>query len=122
MTHSLNELAMTYILRKLQNSDIMSVSEIEREAFPSLWPRSAFKSEMDNPKIKHLVAALLPPENAVEEDAQVPVSGPMAQRLIRNLREVLRPLLGGTVHARLPCGIRLHLVGLGRSPRYGYSR
>ena len=104
MTHSPNELAMTYLLRKLQNSDIMSVSEIEREAFPSLWPRSAFKSEMDNPKIKHLVAALLPSENAVVGDAQVPVPGPMPQRLIRNLREILRRSSGEPSTRDYPVG------------------
>jgi ribosomal-protein-alanine N-acetyltransferase len=81
---------MTYLLRKLHNSDITSVSEIEREAFPSLWPRSAFKSEVDNPKIKHLVAAVIPPENTVEEVAEESVPGRMPQRLIRNLREILR--------------------------------
>ena len=90
LTGSPDKRAMTYLLRKLHNSDITSVSEIEREAFPSLWPRSAFKSEMDNPKIKHLVAALLPPEDAVEEESLVPPPGPMPQRLIRNLREILR--------------------------------
>ena len=81
---------MTCILRKLRNSDIPSVSEIEREAFPTLWPNSAFKSEIDNPKIKLLVAAL--PLSQVGEDRDPPElpPGPMPQRLIQNVRQLLR--------------------------------
>ena len=81
---------MTCILRKLRNSDIPSVSEIEREAFPTLWPSSAFKSEIDNPKIKHLVATL--PLSHVDEDLEAPPlpSGLMPQRFIQNVRQLLR--------------------------------
>ena len=81
---------MTCILRKLRNSDIPSVSEIEREAFPTLWPSSAFKSEVENPKIKHLVATVPSPENAEGQEATALSFDPMPQRLIRNVRDFLR--------------------------------
>lgn len=80
---------MPYILRKLQDSDIPSVSEIEREAFPSLWPNSAFKSEINNPKIKLLVASLPAPEDAAEPEASDVPSGPMPQRIMQNFRTFL---------------------------------
>ena len=95
---------MTCILRKLRNSDIPSVSEIEREAFPTLWPSSAFKSEIDNPKIKHLVATL--PLTHVDGDLDeldLP-SGPMSQRLIRNVRHFLRLSSTGSTAPDYPVG------------------
>ncbi len=81
--------AMPYILRKLQDSDIPSVSEIEREAFPSLWPNSAFKSEINNPKIKLLVAALPSPEDSPEQETSDVPADPMPQRIIQNFRTFL---------------------------------
>ena len=80
---------MPYILRKLNNSDIPSVSEIEREAFPSLWPNSAFKSEINNPKIKLLVAAQPSSEDSAEEEASSVSEAPMPQRIIQNFRTFL---------------------------------
>lgn len=80
---------MPYILRKLQDSDIPSVSEIEREAFPSLWPNSAFKSEINNPKIKLLVASLPSPEDSAEEEAPDTPADPMPQRIMQNFRTFL---------------------------------
>ncbi len=96
--------AMPYILRKLNNSDIPLVSEIEREAFPSLWPSSAFKSEMENPKIKHLVAAL--PSSEVPEYDQAAESppDPITQRLIHNFRELLRRPPSGRSTEDYPVG------------------
>ena len=85
----LTQYAMPYILRKLQDSDIPSVSEIEREAFPSLWPNSAFRTEIDNPKIKLLVAASPLPEDFAEEETPDVPSGPMPHRIIRNFRTFL---------------------------------
>ena len=82
---------MAYILRKLRNSDIALVSEIEREAFPSLWPSSAFKSEVNNPKIKHLLASVPPHEDADPGEASPSSSSdPIPQRLIRNFQGFLR--------------------------------
>jgi len=80
---------MPYILRKLNNSDIPSVSEIEREAFPSLWPNSAFKSEINNPKIKLLVAAQPSSEDSAEEEASSVSEAPIPQRIIQNFRTFL---------------------------------
>ena len=94
---------MPYILRKLHNSDIPSVSEIEREAFPSLWPSSAFKSEMENPKIKHLVAAL-PASEAGDEQAPESPPDPVHQRLIHNFRELLRRSTSGRSTGDYPVG------------------
>ena len=96
--------AMSCILRKLRISDIPSVSEIEREAFPTLWPSSAFKSEVENPKIKHLVAAVLPPENAADEEADAPVADPMPRRLMRNVRDFLRRPLADRFGRDYPVG------------------
>tara|TARA_B100001750_G_scaffold71875_1_gene57377 strand:+ start:831 stop:1532 length:702 start_codon:yes stop_codon:yes gene_type:complete len=46
---------MPFILRALQKSDFEQVSLIEREAFPTLWPRTSFKDGLKSPKIDLLV-------------------------------------------------------------------
>ena len=95
---------MPYILRKLHNSDIPSVSEIEREAFPSLWPNSAFKSEINNPKIKLLVAAAPSPDDSDVEDAADSPPNPMPQRLIQNFQSFLRRPSSDTAMEDYPVG------------------
>lgn len=87
---------MAYTLRNLHKADIPQVSDIEREAFPTVWPRSAFKNDMSNPKIKCLVAALLHPQEADERDDSVPEPShldpdPMPLRLIRNFKGIIWP-------------------------------
>ncbi len=95
---------MSYILRKLHSSDLSPVSEIEREAFPSLWPSSAFKSELDNPKIKHLVAALPSGEKPDDEPVGDSPPDPIPQRLIHSVRELLRMRATGRSMGDYPVG------------------
>ena len=40
----------------MRPADILRVSEIERQAFPTLWPPTSFKREMENGLAKYLVA------------------------------------------------------------------
>ena len=85
---------MAFTLRNLHKADIPEVSDIEREAFPTVWPRSAFKNDMSNPKIKCLVAALLHPQDAIPSDEDGPNlldPGPIPLRLIRNIKDMIWP-------------------------------
>ncbi|MBI4298366.1 MAG: ribosomal protein S18-alanine N-acetyltransferase [Chloroflexi bacterium] len=46
---------MAYGLRPMEAKDIPQVAEIERDAFPTTWPPTAFKRELNNPTIRYLV-------------------------------------------------------------------
>lgn len=51
---------MSYIVRQMQESDILQAIEIDREAFPSQWPRptySTFKQELRNRLAYYIVVA-----------------------------------------------------------------
>lgn len=43
-------------IRPLRPEDIQQVSEIERQAFPTLWPPTPFKRELGNRRAKYLLA------------------------------------------------------------------
>ena len=47
---------MNVRIRPLRPEDIGCVFEIERQAFPTLWPSTPFKSELNDPRAKYLVA------------------------------------------------------------------
>jgi len=48
---------MNIRIRPLRVEDIKSVTEIERQAFPTLWPPTRFKRELDNRIARYLVAS-----------------------------------------------------------------
>ena len=69
--------AARIILRPMTLGDIPEVMEIEQEAFPTMWPRTAFQREIEQNRLaRYLVAWQLPEE---EEDAEG--SGPFGERL-----------------------------------------
>ena len=47
---------MNVWIRPLRVEDIKSVTEIERQAFPTLWPPTRFKRELENHLARYLVA------------------------------------------------------------------
>ena len=47
---------MNVQIRPLMTDDITSVAAIERQAFPTLWPPTPFKGELNNRHAKYLVA------------------------------------------------------------------
>ena len=47
---------MNVQIRPLRLDDIKYVAEIDRQAFPTLWPPTPFKRELDNRQAKYLVA------------------------------------------------------------------
>ena len=47
---------MDVALRPLRAEDILQVAEIEKEAFPSLWPSTPFKRDLGNRGLRYLVA------------------------------------------------------------------
>ena len=66
---------MSVQIRPLRAADTGPLAEIERQAFPTLWPPTPFKRELDNRMAKYLVAW----EPRPGRDAQSDVSGPGAR-------------------------------------------
>ena len=68
-----------YLVRPMVTQDISQVSEIEREVFPTQWPPTVYKRELQN-KLAHYLVAVEPPEpghsTSVSEQAgeSVPVT------------------------------------------------
>jgi ribosomal-protein-alanine N-acetyltransferase len=66
-------------------SDISQVMDIERESFPSIWPETTYKRELQNRLARYLVLVQHPPERPPTPSAQV--------RRPRGWRETVRRLL-----------------------------
>ena len=47
---------MSHAIRPMELRDIAEVAEIEREAFPTTWPPTAFRKELTNRLARYLVA------------------------------------------------------------------
>ena len=49
-------------LRPMTAEDIPQVMDIERESFPSMWPQTAYRRELQNKLARYIVLAEVPPE------------------------------------------------------------
>ena len=47
---------MRYFVRPMNADDILQVSAIDREAFPTEWPPPSFKRELASSMVRYLVA------------------------------------------------------------------
>ena len=56
---------MSYYVRQMRNEDIAQVTEIDREAFPTLWPPASYERELKN-RLAHYIVAC-DEEERVEE-------------------------------------------------------
>lgn len=100
---------MDYYLRPLRVEDIPQVSEIEREGFPTTWPPTSFRRELENRLARYLVACARNPGAASSkslvdpdrgEERPMPAEGlPLLPRLLGRLWRLLlrneRPQAGG---------------------------
>jgi len=85
-------------LRPLRPENVPQVQEIEREAFPGLWPPTSFRRELGDQKAAHLVA-WLPRQDATHPDQQVSAEpevrladgrvGPIIWRFVSGVRGLL---------------------------------
>ncbi|MFC2003003.1 ribosomal protein S18-alanine N-acetyltransferase [Chloroflexota bacterium] len=49
-------MALAYYLRLMRREDVAQVAEIDREAFPTLWPPANYLRELDNRLARYIVA------------------------------------------------------------------
>lgn len=85
---------MPFALRPLEECDVLQSTEIERDAFPTLFPPTSFRRELKNRAARYIVACRreegFPIEPSVYATTTEPVgeSGPLIRRLIRNARSM----------------------------------
>ena len=78
--------AVRYAVRPMGPGDIAQVVDIERESFPSTWPQTTYKRELQNRLARYLVL--------VEETLEPPTSPRASDEPSRGLRDALRRLFG----------------------------
>jgi len=81
---------MPFAIRPLEECDIAQSAEIERDAFPSLFPPTSFRRELKNRMARYLVAWRL------DDSTNGTTSGPNGPA--RPQDEVDRPLIGRLLH------------------------
>ena len=81
--------AVRYALRPMVPGDIPQVVDIERESFPSAWPQTTYKRELQNRLARYLVLVQQPPEQPSER----PPTPPAPVRRPQGWRETMRRLL-----------------------------
>lgn len=79
--------ATRYALRPMVPGDIPQAVDIERESFPTLWPQTTYRRELQNRLARYLVA--------VEVEKEPAAADPQASERSAGWRETLRRLLGG---------------------------
>lgn len=90
-------IATRYLVRPMQMSDITQVLEIERESFPTMWPPTAFKRELQQNRLARYIVIVERNPNAGRLGDDERHHGPVA----RFLGE-LRQMLGGADDEPLP--------------------
>ena len=88
-------------IRPMQPDDISMVLDIERQSFPSMWPRTAYQRELKNKMARYLVIY-----QPIEDD---PSPGAPSANGDRGIGALVRRFLGGGPHSREPI---LGMVGL----------
>jgi ribosomal-protein-alanine N-acetyltransferase len=89
--------AVRYLVRPMDLGDISQVMEIERDSFPSTWPSTAFKREIQHNRLARYLVAV---EQTIDEDealepqpghtapAVPPLSAPRLGRWLTELRRL----------------------------------
>ena len=67
---------MNVQIRPLRLEDISCVAKVERQAFPTLWPPTPFKRELDNRLAKYLIAWEPKPSDATHSNRSEPAESP----------------------------------------------
>ena len=80
--------AVRYAVRRMVPGDILQVVDIERESFPSTWPQSTYKRELQNRLAHYLVLVQQVPEHPPER----PLASPAPVRRPLGWRRTMRRL------------------------------
>ena len=87
-----NRKRMAYALRPIQPADVHQAQQVEKDAFPTLWPPTPFKKELNSKIARYLVAYQEADEDRADEivpqDAGSPETLSMAKRLVGRLSSI----------------------------------
>ena len=86
----MSPIPIRFHIRPMSSLDSRQLVEVERDAFPTLWPPTSFKRELNNKLAIYLTAVAL--EDVSELDEAVPEE-PATPSLLARLSTILRRLL-----------------------------
>jgi ribosomal-protein-alanine N-acetyltransferase len=80
-------IAVRYLVRPMRVEDIPQVMEIERESFPTMWPPTAFRRELQQNRLAHYIVV-------VEDNPRVPREQPQEKpgpigRFLGEIKQIL---------------------------------
>lgn len=80
--------AMESVVRPMEERDLLQCAEIERDAFPALFPPTSFRRELNNKMARYLIATRVYENKAdsVSDDPSVDGDQPLVSRLLNNIR------------------------------------
>jgi ribosomal-protein-alanine N-acetyltransferase len=86
-------IATRYSVRAMNVGDIQQVLEIERQSFPTMWPPTAFKRELQQNRLANYIVIVEHNESAPEIEAEPPPDrhANSFERLFGELRSFLGP-------------------------------
>lgn len=83
------KIATRYLVRSMHLADIPQVLEIERESFPTMWPPTAFRRELQQNRLANYIVVVEHNTRApIEADAGERMAGPIG-RLFGEIRHIL---------------------------------
>ena len=87
---------MDFTIRPMRLEDVPQVADIEREAFPTMWPPTPLKKELDNRLASYLVASSPIAGSDGDSGAEQPASPleasrPFLQRLFSGVKSLVAP-------------------------------
>jgi len=85
-------IATRFTVRPMTIADIAQVMEVEQESFPTMWPPTAFKRELQQNRLAHYIAVVeRNPSAEVQADtpADTPGHGGAFERLFGEIRHLL---------------------------------
>jgi ribosomal protein S18 acetylase RimI-like enzyme len=71
--------ATRYLVRRMLLDDIPQVLEVERESFPTMWPPTAFKRELQQNHLAHYTVVVEHDPSRLDVEAPVPEEEPGLQ-------------------------------------------
>ena len=85
-------IATRYAVRAMTVDDIAQVMEVERESFPTMWPPTAFKRELQQNRLAHYIVVVernSAAEPVSDPTVQTPAAGGKFERLFGEIRNLL---------------------------------
>lgn len=82
--------ATRFLVRRMRLADITQVLEVERQSFPSMWPPTAFRRELQQNRLAHyiVIGEANPNAAAARSEDTTPEQGPIS-RFLGEIKHIL---------------------------------